>query len=151
MWENCDPKKTKNSTNEASMLLKTKIGISKRTQNEPQLSAQMREIEPKFEPFDIAHVPAGDWIVGGCGRDRDCPAGRNAGDRERIQKYREQSQNVAENKAHHFFVGCESGAFGAPIGTSQALKGAGNTTIWENEVRAFEPQSEVVEGGQIVG
>ena len=36
----------------------------KRTQNEPQLSAQMREIEPKFELFDIATVGAGDWIVG---------------------------------------------------------------------------------------
>ncbi len=24
----------------------------------------MREIEPKFELFDIAHVGAGDWIVG---------------------------------------------------------------------------------------
>ena len=24
----------------------------------------MREINPKFELFDIAHVPAGDWIVG---------------------------------------------------------------------------------------
>jgi hypothetical protein len=50
------------------MLLKTKRGISKtyskRTQNEPQLSAQMRELEPKFELFDIAHVGAGDWIVG---------------------------------------------------------------------------------------
>jgi hypothetical protein len=24
----------------------------------------MREINPKFELFDTAHVPAGDWIVG---------------------------------------------------------------------------------------
>jgi hypothetical protein len=50
------------------MLLKTKKGMSetklKRTQNEPQLSAQMRETEPKFELFDIAHVWAGEWIVG---------------------------------------------------------------------------------------
>ncbi len=50
------------------MLLKTKKSMSetklKRTQNEPQLSAQMREIEPKFELFDIAHAGAGDWIVG---------------------------------------------------------------------------------------
>jgi hypothetical protein len=46
------------------MLLKRKRGFQKRTQNEPQLSAQMREINPKFELFDTAHVPAGDWIVG---------------------------------------------------------------------------------------
>jgi hypothetical protein len=24
----------------------------------------MREVEPKFEPLDIVHVGAGDWIVG---------------------------------------------------------------------------------------
>jgi len=66
--ENRGPGKTKNSTIEASMLLKTKKGMSrtklKRTQNELQLSAQMREIEPKFELFDNAHVGAGNWIVG---------------------------------------------------------------------------------------
>src|SRR5271157_4415718 len=99
----------------------------------------MRELDPKFELFDIAHVRPGDWIVGGCGRDRNCSTEADPGDRERIQEYREQSQNVAENKAHHFFEGCESGALGAPICTNQALKGARNTTIWENEVRAFEP------------
>ena len=57
-------RKTKNNTNEASMLLKTTEAFRKRTQNEPQLSAQMREIEAKLELFDTAHVPAGDWIVG---------------------------------------------------------------------------------------
>ena len=46
------------------MLLKTNEAFRKRTQNEPQLSAQMREINPKFELFDTARVPAGDWIVG---------------------------------------------------------------------------------------
>jgi hypothetical protein len=46
------------------MLLKTKKGMSETSQNEPQLSVQMREIEPKFELIDIAHVLAGDWIVG---------------------------------------------------------------------------------------
>ena len=60
--------KTKNSTNEASMLLKAKRGSQKRTQNElktnPKLSAQMREVEPKFEVFGIARVGAGNWIVG---------------------------------------------------------------------------------------
>jgi len=50
------------------MLLKTKKGTSetklKRTQNELELSAQMREIEPKFELIDIAHVGPGKWTVG---------------------------------------------------------------------------------------
>jgi hypothetical protein len=27
----------------------------------------MREIEPRFELFDIAHVGAGDWVVGDAG------------------------------------------------------------------------------------
>jgi hypothetical protein len=36
---------------------------SKRTQNEPQLTAQMREMDSKFELFDIAHLRARDWIV----------------------------------------------------------------------------------------
>jgi hypothetical protein len=36
----------------------------KRTQNEPQLSAQMREMEPKFELIDGAHSRAGGWIAG---------------------------------------------------------------------------------------
>ena len=40
----------------------------KRTQNEPQLSAQMRELEPEFETFDIAHVSV-------AGRDRGMPQG----------------------------------------------------------------------------
>jgi hypothetical protein len=50
------------------MLMKTKKGMSetklKRTRNEPQLSARMREIDPKFELFEIADVRAGDQIVG---------------------------------------------------------------------------------------
>ena len=95
----------------------------------------MRDREPKFEPFDAAHVGAGDWTVGGFGRDRNCPAGGNSGYREGLEKYWEQSQEVAENKAHHFFELCKSGAFGAPIGTRQAPKGARNTTVWENAER----------------
>jgi hypothetical protein len=66
--ENRGPKKTGNDTIEASMLLKTQKGMSetklKRTQNEPQLSAQMRETELEFEHIGIAQFPAGDWIVG---------------------------------------------------------------------------------------
>ena len=93
----------------------------------------MHEIDPKFELFDSARVGAGDWTV------RDAPGteiarlGETPANRERIQKSGEQSQNVDENKAHHFFEWCKSGAFGAPTGTNQALKGA--TAIWENEVR----------------
>jgi hypothetical protein len=93
----------------------------------------MREIEPKFELFDIAQAGAGNWIVGDGAGTEIARLGGNPGDRERIQKYREQSQNVDENKAHHFFVGGKSGAFGAPIGKNQALKGA--RAIWGNEVR----------------
>jgi hypothetical protein len=66
--ENRGPRKTKIVGTNSVMLLKTKKEMPetklKRTQNELKLSAQMREIEPKFELFDIASVGAGDWIVG---------------------------------------------------------------------------------------
>ena len=46
-------KKTKNNTNEASMLLKTKPGVWKRTRNElknePRLERLMRELMPNSE------------------------------------------------------------------------------------------------------
>ena len=109
----------------------------------------MREIEPKFELFDIAHVGAGDWNAGDGAADRKCPAGGNPGDCERIQKYWEQSQKLIENKAHHFFERCKLGAFCAPIGTNQVLKGARNTTIWENEVRLRQSQGEAGEGQSV--
>ena len=74
----------------------------KRTRNEPQLNAQMREIDATLALFDIAHVGAGDRSTGGSGRDQDSPTGANPEGCERIQKRPEQSQNVDENKAHHF-------------------------------------------------
>jgi hypothetical protein len=67
----------------------------------------MREIEPKFDLFDIAHVGAGNWIVGDAVGTDIARLGKTRGDRERIQECREQSQEVAENKAHHFFECCE--------------------------------------------
>jgi len=78
----------------------------------------MHETDAKFELIYIAPVLAGEWIVGGCGRDRDCPAGGNRGHRERIQEYREQSQEVAENKGHNFFQFCKLRAFCAQFGTN---------------------------------
>jgi len=80
----------------------------------------MHEINPKFELFDIASVGAGNWIVGGCVRDRNCPDWGMPGGPREIQKYREQSQNVDENKAHHFFEGCELCAFRAQFNKNRA-------------------------------
>ena len=61
---------TKNSTNEASILLKTKDGLAKRTKNELEVSAQMRAMEPKFELVDIAHVGKEKCCQVACSRHR---------------------------------------------------------------------------------
>jgi hypothetical protein len=53
----------KKNTNEASMLLKTQEGMcktnSKRTQNEPQLSAETRALRAEFELSSASQVLAG--------------------------------------------------------------------------------------------
>ena len=46
------------------MLLKTQKGMLETNSNELQLSAQMREPEPEFVPFDIAHVSVAGWDRG---------------------------------------------------------------------------------------
>jgi len=46
----------------------------------------MRDIEPKFELFDTAHVPAGDWIVGDAAGNEIARLGETRGNCERIQK-----------------------------------------------------------------
>ena len=62
-------KQTKNTTIKANISLKTKEGMFetklKRTQNGPQLSAEMREPRVKFELSDTSHVLAGTGKVGG--------------------------------------------------------------------------------------
>ena len=94
----------------------------------------MCEIEPRFELIEIAHVGEGARIVGRRGRGRSCRAGGEPRNHERMREYREQSQNVDENKAHHFLEGYKSAVFGAPIGADQALKGA--RAIWEERCKA---------------
>jgi hypothetical protein len=115
------------------MLLTTHEVIRKRTQNELKLSAQVYEIESEFELFDIVHAGTGNWISLDAARTETARLGRNPGDRGRIQEYREQSQNVAENKAHHFSKCCKLCAFGTPFSTNQTLKGARITAFCENE------------------
>ncbi len=46
----------------------------------------MHEKDPKFELFDIAHVGAGDWIVGDRAVTEIARLGETPGDRERMQK-----------------------------------------------------------------
>jgi len=51
-----------NNTIEANMLLKTKDGVGKRTQNEFKFGCQMRAVSPKNGPFESssnAFVPSG--------------------------------------------------------------------------------------------
>ena len=46
----------------------------------------MRELDPKFELFDIAHVRAGDWVMGDAAGTEIARLGETPGERERIQK-----------------------------------------------------------------
>jgi hypothetical protein len=46
----------------------------------------MRDIDPKFELFDIAQVRAGDWIVRDGAETGVARLGETPGERERIQK-----------------------------------------------------------------
>jgi hypothetical protein len=59
---------TKNSTIEASMLMKTNDGILKRTQNELKnqlrIDCTMRAINAEFELVDATRVPASVWDAG---------------------------------------------------------------------------------------
>ena len=74
----------------------------KRTQIEPQLSAEMHRSRVEFEFSSTSRVLArrrNRKEVGG----RNRPVGGNPEDRERIRKSWEQSQEVLENKGHHFF------------------------------------------------
>jgi hypothetical protein len=104
----------------------------------------MHEIESKFELFDIVHAGAGNWISVDAARTEIARLGGTPGDRDRTQEYRKQSQNVAENKAHHFSQCCKLGAFGTPFSTTQTLKGARITALCENEpTEAPESQGRV--------
>ena len=75
----------------------------------------MREMDPRFEPFDIPHVGVGDWIVG------------------ETREFEREFENTG-NKARMLmktkditFLNVAKRVFGAPLGTSQALKGVRNT------------------------
>ena len=57
-------KKTKNSTIEASMLLKKNDGILKRIQNELRIDCTMRALNAEFELLDATRVPARVWDAG---------------------------------------------------------------------------------------
>ena len=62
----------------------------------------MHEIEPKFELFGIAHAGAGNWILVDAAATEIARLGETRGTAREFKKCPEQSQNVAENKAHHF-------------------------------------------------
>jgi hypothetical protein len=73
----------------------------KRTQIKPQLSAEIRRSRVEFELSSTSQVlawPRSRKEVGG----RNRPVRGNPEDCERIRKSGKQSQEVFENKAHHF-------------------------------------------------
>jgi len=96
----------------------------KRTQNEPQLSAEMRALRAEFEFSSTSQVLAG-ASSGKDGRAWPKSPGRgNPEDRERIRKSWEQSQGVLENKGHHFFEGCKYRVFCPQIDSNLTPKGS---------------------------
>ncbi len=133
------------------MLLKTKKGTSetklKRTQNELELSAQMREIEPKFELIDIAHVGPGNWTVGDAPGTEIARLGETRGTARECKNSGNKAKNWLKTK-HITFLKDSNQAPLAPIGANQALKGAMNTAIWENKAPASQGEGEQ---GQFVG
>jgi hypothetical protein len=52
-----------------------------------------------------------------------------------VQKQWERTQEVFENKEHHFFEWCRFGVFCAQISTNYALKGARPAHSAQNEAR----------------
>ena len=92
----------------------------------------MREIEAKFELFDIAHVGAGDWVVGDRAVTEIARLGETPGTAREFKNPGNKARMLMKTKHITFLGGAYQGPL-APIGTDQALKGA--RTIWENEVR----------------
>jgi len=122
----------------------------KRTQNEPQLSAEMRASCVEFEVFQRFTG------FGGClepeGRPWTKSPGRgNPEDRERVRKSWEQSQGVLENKGHHFLESCKYRVFCAQINSNLTPKEANHATFLENEVRTCDSPREgmTVAGGRL--
>jgi len=94
------PKKHKNNTNEASMLLKTQGAFSKLTQNEANFERQMHKLNPKTEPAGRLLISAeGLCLRNAAGFGIDPLAKPKK--RERIQNLGKQSQQVIENKRCH--------------------------------------------------
>jgi hypothetical protein len=91
----------------------------------------MRALDPRFEHFDVADVPTGAWTA-------ETRLGGNPEARSKIQKERERSQNVIENKGCHFFEHCKFDAFCVHISAKQSLNGAKKRALCENEVRRCE-------------
>jgi hypothetical protein len=140
--------KTKNTTNEASMLLKTNEAFRKRTQNEPELSAQGAHLTQNSS-FLTPHAFRLGSGMRECAQVRDCPSGGDPEAREKIQEQWKQSQEVVENKGYHFSGCCKLRAPCAPISTNWSRKGAktaqfaktksrvrSRKAMWENDKKS---------------
>jgi len=105
--ENPALKKTENGTNEFTILLKTNGGNLKRTQNELETNSnQVHNVPRKCRIRALSHRSRSGWALvrRECVTNRSCPVDGDPQARERIQKQREQSQGVIENKGYRFFL-----------------------------------------------
>jgi hypothetical protein len=112
----------------------------KRTQIEPQLSAEMRALRVKFEFSSTAQVLAEALNgKGGCGRHRPVAEG-NPEDCERIRESWEQSQEVLENKGHHFLQVANFACFVRKLTAISPQREQMTPHFCENEVRTGDSQ-----------
>jgi hypothetical protein len=126
--------KTKNSTNEAGMLLKTTEAFRKRTQNEPELSAHCAHLTQNSS-FLTPHALRLGSGMRECSQVGHCPAGGDPEAREKIQEQWKQSQEVVENKGYHFSGCCKLRASCAQISTNHSSKGAKTARFAQNEAK----------------
>jgi len=106
------------------MLLKTIEAFRKRTQNElktnPKLSAQMHEMEPKFELFDIAHVGARNWIVGDAAGTEIAGLGEARGTAREFKNTGNKARMLLKTKHITFLKAVNDALFGRSLAPNRA-------------------------------
>jgi hypothetical protein len=122
------------------MLLKTQEGMcdtnSKRTQNEPQLSAKMRALRVRFEFSSTAQALA-EAANGKDGRGRNRPAG---GTQRTAREYENRGNEAKEYLKTKDITFLKVANLCAQINSNLTLKGAHDATFCENEARTDDSQ-----------
>ena len=74
----------------------------------------MREIEPKFELFDIAHVGAGDWIAGDGAGTEIARLGETRGTAREFKNIGNKARMLMKTKHITFLNGANQGPLARP-------------------------------------